>query len=272
MKKIIIISFFILLLGSGWLFYFRKNSKKSFYYITDSKIINNIQNNVLWYIGENKIEFHYKNPPKGQEDNTLIFTIDKDGFKDLFHRLDYNVINIEPINFKEKTLYLISNIFYQAGSYSLYYALILDLETKNVLYQTPDLIKKGAFSNLKVLKNGDVRISTLYPNYDVCRSCAFEMVDFLRYQNGKFFPVNTFYKEEFKRMYKTIKKEDSCYVVPGEKRLTFKLIKEQFGNDYQCRASEKSLPEFRGATPKEYFLLKEKIEKIINGQERRVFD
>ncbi len=268
MKKRLFLFFLIvaIFVFSG-IFFNKKNLKTD-----ESKKINKVNDNIFWYFGANKIEFHYKNPPKGEEDNSLIFSIDNEIFKDLFYRLDYNVIKIEPINLKEKILYLIANNFYQAAGYNLYYALILDLENKKVVYQTPKIIKNGTFSEIALLKNGDFKISTFYPNYDYCRSCAFEMVDFLRYQDGNFIPVNTFYKEEFKRIYETLKKEDGCYVGSGEKRLTFEQIKEQLGEDYQCRASVKSLPEFRGATPKEYFLLKEKIEKIIKGQEIRIFD
>lgn len=266
MKKNIILSFLIFL--SLILFFLLKNkSTKNSY-----QNYKHINQNIVWYFSNKKIEFHYKKPPKGEEDNTLIFTVDEGNTKDLFYRLDYNVIKIEPLNFTNKNIFLLANRFYEAGGYTLYFAAILDLDNKKIIYKTGNLVKKGTFSFLEILNNGNIKISTLYPRYDYCRSCAFEMLDFLRYQDGKFISVNTLYKEEFERIYKTIKKEDGCYVLPGEKRLTFEQIKEQLGEDYQCRASEKSLPEFRGATPKEYFLLREKIEKIISGQEVRVFD
>lgn len=221
---------------------------------------------MIWYINENRVEFRFKNLFK-KEDKNFIWSLERENFKDLFYRLDYNSIKVDLLNFEEKTLYLISNVFYEAGGYSLYYALILDLENKEILYQTPDLIKRGTFSSLKTLENGDIKISTFYPNYDFCRNCAFEIVDFIRYQKGKIISVNTLYQDEFKRIFETFKREDGCYILPGQQRLSFEEIKAQYGEDYQCRASDISLVDFRGATPKEYFLFKDKINKILNNEE-----
>lgn len=185
----------------------------------------------------------------------------------MFFNLDNNLIKVEPVNFNKKVLYLVSNNFYQAGGYFLYFGVILDLENKKVLYQTPEIIKKGSFSYWEILENGDFKISTYYPHYDFCQSCAFELADFIRYQENKFFSVNTHYKETFKKISEVYEKENSCYITPGGKRLAFEEIRARFGENYQCRSSVKDFDNFLGATPKEYFLFKGEIEKILTGNE-----
>lgn len=230
-----------------------------------------INQNIIWYFGDKKIEFHYKKPPTKEEDNTLIFVIDESNLKDLFYDLDSHVVKIEPLNFANKNIFLLANKFYQSAGYTLYFAAILDLDNKKIIYKTGDLVKKGTFSDLQILNNGDVKISTFYPHYDYCRICAYSLADFLRYDGEKIISVNSFYQKEFKEIYQTFEKENGCYVVAGEKRLTFDEIKKQYGENYPCQASIKNIT-FSGATPKEYFFYKEKIERILKGEEVGVLD
>lgn len=261
MKRKIILSFLIPL--SLILFFLLKNKPSK----NNHQNYKNINQNIIWYFANKKIEFHYKKPPKGQEDNTLIFTVDENNLKDLFYHLDYNVIKIEPLDFANKNIFLLANQFYQAAGYTLYFGTVLDLDSKKIIYKTGDLVKKGTFSYLEILNNGDIKISTLYPHYDYCRGCAYYLADFLRYDGEKMITVNSLYQQEFKEIYQTFEKENGCYVVAGEKRLTFEEIKKQYGENYPCRSSDKNLDLFTGATAKEYFFYKEKIERILKGEE-----
>ena len=224
--------------------------------------------NVTWLIGNNKVIFQRKKLSGRLFDVGDIYSIQKTEYPNMFESLDYNVIKVTPFNVGTKTFYLISNVFYQAAGYTLDYAIVVDIWAKKpVLYETNKYNVQGSFHNLSVLDNGDLKSWFIYSSYDFCRSCGYPLSEFLTYDAEKgFITHNTAYKEEYKKILAGMELNNHCAVVDGGKQFTFDEIKKQYGEDYQCRSSA-TTPIMLGITPKQYFELKDKVNRILNGEE-----
>lgn len=236
--------------------------------------INKSWENVVWLIGNNQIVFQYKkNPnPQYQSDSSTITTIRAEDQPHLFERLDYNVIKVLPFTVGNKTFYLLANVFYQAAGYTLHYATIVDIDSNKALYRTNDMIDSGEFSNIQVLENGDIKVSTVYGHYDFCRSCGYYLNEYLGYKEGiGYVTKNANYKTEFIKLQSDINRNNHCAVINGGKQMTFEEVSQQYGENYQCRSSS-STPVMTGSSPKEYFNLKNKVDRIVKGEEVSLLD
>lgn len=225
--------------------------------------------NITWLIGNNKIVLQFKNYPYPGGDTSDIMTITATDHPKLFENLDYNVIKITPLNDEARALYLISNVFYQAAGYTLHHAIVIDIWRDGaVQYETSDLNTQGWFHNLTVIGKDELKSTFVYGAYDFCRSCGYYLSEYLSYAGPRkgFLTSNTAHKEEFKKMLDDIKRNNHCAVVAGGEQMSFEEIKKQFGEEYRCKASAANM-KMEGINPRQYFALKDKVTRIIKGEE-----
>jgi len=225
--------------------------------------------NITWLVGNKKIVFQFKKNPYPGSDSSDIVTITATDHPKLFENLDYNVIKVTPFNDGARALYLISNVFYQAAGYTPHHAIVIDIWRDGaVQYETSDLNTQGWFHNITVIGDGELKSTFVYGAYDFCRSCGYYLTEYLSYAGPKkgFLTNNTAHKEEFKKMLDDINRNNHCAVVAGGEQLTFEEIKKQYGEEYRCRASAANM-RMKGTNPKQYFALKDKVTRIIKGEE-----
>lgn len=229
--------------------------------------VEEVLSKISWNIGSNEVLFKQKTAT-GKDVN--VFTIKKSAYPKLFENLDYNKISVFPFNVNNKELYLVKNTYWQAAGDTLEYALIVDISAKKtIVYETNDQNIQGWFHNIYVREDGDLESWFVYGSHDSCRDCGYLVSEFLKYDDKKgFVSNNKNHVDEFKKVMAEINEYNSCSVVPGGKLVSFEEIKKQFGENFRCRPSDSGIGDkYLGSSPKEYFELKDKITKILGGEE-----
>lgn len=228
--------------------------------------VEDVLNNISWNIGSSEVLFKQKTAT-GKD--VSVFTIKKSVYPKLFVNLDFNEISITPFRANEKTFYLIKNSYYQAAGDTLEYAMVVDTSLKKVLFETNNKNIQGWFHNIYAREDGDLESWFVYGSHDYCRDCGYHVSEFLKYDDEKgFVSNNKNHVEEFKKVMAEINEDNGCSVVPGGKLVPFEDIKKQYGENYRCRPSDSGIGDkYLGSSPKEYFELKDKITKIIGGEE-----
>lgn len=238
--------------------------------------------------GVNEIIFRYKFPSKDQYAYDLkhIQTSNNKEFHNkLFGKYLYmregeghiGITNI-PIQNRPSDLYFITRSVFHRDGYRIRYFAVYNPRIGRVVYESHGMFNTiMEYGDARLLPNGDIVMSILYPHYfDFGMGSSYEIVEYIGYdeKTERYVTKNTQYKDTFEELLTSLQKNNKCAVEEGGEPITFQEIKQRYGEDYECKSSESDLPIYggKGITPKEFFLLSNRLTLIIQGNENSLLN